>query len=173
MLKRTIIILLSFLLLTNSIGFVVGFSFVQKKIKKDIKTAIKNNLKDDEVVFLKIHTDDKAFKRIDDKEFLYCNTMYDIIEKRIEGNVMIIRCVSDEMETRLFKNLDDLIAKNISSEGTAGSSLKKLFGLIQLFVDKTSDTSNELVEKSISYFSYYKSSPLSGVEISAFKPPEL
>ncbi len=41
-----------------------------------------------------------------DDEFRYKGDMYDIIEKKIEGDVLTVRCISDEKETSLLKDYE-------------------------------------------------------------------
>ncbi len=153
--KKSIAILLLITIIINSIAFVGVFSFFQNRIKKEMKYAIKHSLSDEEVVNLTIPLDDIGFKRLEKHEFLYNNEMYDIIDLKIENNLMKIRCINDKKEMQLFKDLNDLIAKNFNTEGTSGSRIYKLLNSFSLFLVFSSQNANLIAYGDAAFPDYY------------------
>lgn len=49
-----------------------------------------------------------------ESEFRYQNEMYDLIEKKTEGNRLIIRCIPDEKETALLMDYQKTSKQNSS-----------------------------------------------------------
>lgn len=132
--KQTFSILLILGIFLNSTGYVGVFYYFQKHIKKEMKTSIKNSLSDLDVEFLEIHVSDKKYRKFEKKEFFYGDKLYDVIQMKVVDGWMHIRCVNDVKEQEIFKNLDDLIAKNLNSDGTSGNNLKKLFASLSIYL---------------------------------------
>lgn len=63
----------------------------------------------------------------DDDEFNLNGEMYDVIEKKVEGSKLIIRCLADKKETALLNKLDDHWKENDKSNKIAN----ELFQLLQ------------------------------------------
>ncbi len=102
-----------------------------------MKTAIKQNLGNEEVEFLKIRIGDPKYSKLEKNEFFYGENLYDVISMEIKGGYMHIRCINDVKEQQLFKNLDDLISKNLDTDGSRGNVLKKIFSSISLYIIKS------------------------------------
>lgn len=51
----------------------------------------------------------------DDQEFSFKGEMYDVIEKKREGKILIIRCIPDKKETDLLKEYQKQNKRNSSS----------------------------------------------------------
>lgn len=102
-----------------------------------MKTAIKQSLGNEEVEFLVIKLGDPKYRKFEKNEFFYGDRLYDVIKMEIIDGFMHIRCINDTKEQVLFKNLDDLISKNLDTSGSKGNQLKKLFSSISLFILKS------------------------------------
>lgn len=48
--------------------------------------------------------DNDLFAWENDNEFEYAGNMYDVIEKNITGNIMVLHCLADKKETELLKS---------------------------------------------------------------------
>jgi len=126
-------IVLIFSIFINTSGYVFIFTISQKIIKKEIKQLLRKSLPDEQVEFLKIKIGDPNFRKVEKNEFVFNGRLYDIIEIRQKDGFMIIRCINDQKEEKLFKNLNDLIANNFNCEGARGNILNKLYsGLVFL-----------------------------------------
>lgn len=134
LLSKIFSIVLIISIFMNTSGYVFVFSFSQKIIKKEIKQLLKKSLPDEQVEFLKIKIGDPNYRKIEKNEFIYNNKLYDIIELRIKNGFMYIRCINDQKEEQLFKNLDDLISSNFKTEGARGNILNKLYSMMLFLV---------------------------------------
>lgn len=55
-----------------------------------------------------------TFRWIHEKEFCYDGHLYDIVRKEKRGNRIVFYCLSDEKETQLFANLDELVKRDMN-----------------------------------------------------------
>lgn len=69
-----------------------------------MKAFLKNQKDHKDVVQLSFKEDEsKQLYWEDDQEFSFNGEMYDVIEKKRGGNILIIRCIPDKKETDLLK----------------------------------------------------------------------
>jgi hypothetical protein len=95
-------------------------------VKKSVRMNASNN---DETVLVFSLKDKKSVAKLeweDDHEFRLNGEMYDVIEKKIENNKLIIRCISDKKETELVTKYESMNRENNSRNKTA--LLLKFFG---------------------------------------------
>jgi hypothetical protein len=129
-LKRSISISLLCCFFLNIIGFHVLFFIHQAAIKNKMEKAVRlhNGNGQRELVFLL--SDKKALNQLcwdGDDEFSLNGEMYDVIEKKIEHNRLIIDCLADREETALFGELSDHWKQNDNTNKIAS----ELFQLLQ------------------------------------------
>lgn len=72
---------------------------------------------------------DPSFKWEEENEFSFRGRMYDVIEKKQEGNKFIIACVNDTKEDVLINELSGIQKERNSKPLKGGPSLYFLFGL--------------------------------------------
>jgi len=98
-----------------------------------------------------------------DHEFSYNNQMYDLIEKKTDGDKLIIRCIADKHETELVNEYQKTRKRNQSNE-----SVVQL--ITASFILPQTPSVNQF-EKAIrnQYFNY--SSPLQGISSLVLAPP--
>lgn len=106
-------ILLLFCLATP---IVITFTFLhyhKKQVRKEVKHRIIAGIDKVELVLLKF-TEAKTKSELrweHSKEFEYKGEMYDVVERKIEGDTIYYWCWRDHEETKLNKQLDGLLAK--------------------------------------------------------------
>ena len=93
-------------------GTYLFFKSQQYKIRKEIKRKIKNGVKNEDLVLLKIpkvmeEFPNNDFQRIHSKEFRYKGEMYDIVEQETFADTTYYWCIWDKEETALFATLDE------------------------------------------------------------------
>lgn len=110
-LKKIIPILLTIVLLYNTIGYLVVFKGLQYSVKKEIKRRIKRSVPENELFLIKvtendINTHKNGFKFIEKgKEFTLDGKMYDIVYKDIVNDTIYYKCINDVQEEKLFASL--------------------------------------------------------------------
>lgn len=110
-------------------GYHIYFHYQQANIKKAAKRAIRLRLKEgntEEFVFSLSDVHEMP-EWIDENEFSFRGEMYDVIEKKIEGGKIYIRCVSDKKEAALIDNY-----RKITQDDFARSSKKRTSLIIKL-----------------------------------------
>ena len=83
-------------------------------------------------------TDQATMKQLQwegDDEFSLNGEMYDVIQKRIEGNKLIIRALADKKETTLLNKASD----NWKENGNSNKIANELFQLLQTLFHQTSE----------------------------------
>lgn len=111
---RKAISILLLLLLFHPGGYFLIFKIQQYQVRREIKQRIKAGVPEQELVLLKIPRNleeqpSQLFQRIHSGEFRYQGKMYDIVRQQEHGDTTWYYCVSDEKETVLFANLDELV----------------------------------------------------------------
>ncbi len=65
------------------------------------------------------------------REFIYKGHMYDVVEQREEGGLLIYTCYKDDKETRLGQNKEILFAKAIGQDPVRKSQSEKLSNFLK------------------------------------------
>lgn len=90
----------------------VCFKIERRAIRKEVKHQISAGLNKNELVFFKFSKEqqkhDLNWKH--SKEFEYKDHMYDIVEKEVHGDTTYFWCWPDHAESRLNKQLENLLA---------------------------------------------------------------
>jgi hypothetical protein len=131
--KKLLVISIAILFLYNTVGYLIVFKSFQYGIKEEIKSRIKNNLADKDIVLVKFPLNpdkeqQKLFNWKEDNEFTYNGNMYDVVRKSIVNDTIYYYCINDTKEKDLFGNLDIQVDQNMASNALA-NNLVKLFKL--------------------------------------------
>lgn len=86
----------------------------------------------------------------DENEFRYKGEMYDVIEKKDKGNLVLIRCIPDKKETRLLNEYQ----KN-NKRNTSNSTIAQL--ITTQFILPADHSLKPPVKLVNNYFSHYSS----------------
>jgi hypothetical protein len=99
----------------------------------------------------------------DENEFRYNNEMYDVVEKQVQGKLIVIRCIQDEKETSLLNEYQKSRKHNPDNS--------TIVQLITAQFDLPADTSLQLptriIEKVFTGPSYY----IPKIASTVFLPP--
>ena len=117
MTKKIISILLLILFLFNVSGYFVVFKLRQYNAREEMKTRIKQNLRDEEMEVIIIQNSEinsplSDFCFIEEDEFRYKGNLYDIVRKKTEGSNTVFYCINDKQEEKLFDGLNEHIKRN-------------------------------------------------------------
>jgi hypothetical protein len=129
--RRISSISLLFMLLFQATGHIFVFKIQQHEIRREIKRRIKAGVPETELVLFKILDEkpDPAFQHVEEHEFRYDGKMYDIVRGESHGDTTWYYCVSDEMETQLFANLEDLVKKDMTGNPQHRKQIDELLRL--------------------------------------------
>lgn len=113
------------MVITASLFFLAGqsldyfvFKYRQNTIRKEIKTKIKNGVREKELFTFTI-TDicfGKALWVKPGKEFELNGTLYDVVRKEYKNGLTYYKCINDKQETKLFADLDRTIEKRMNED---------------------------------------------------------
>jgi hypothetical protein len=115
-LKKTLSILLIFVLIYNLIGYYTVFKVLQYQVRDEVKQRIKHAVPDDELVLISISTvDDKSLVWTKpQKEFRYNGEMYDVVKLKIKEDSIVYYCIHDFKESKLFSELGDYVKRYVA-----------------------------------------------------------
>ena len=115
-------------LLITLVFVTIGYHFAFRIHLNQVKAEIKRNLRRsgnrrDVVTLTFTHPQAQQLEWEEDHEFRWKGEMYDVIEKRTEGNTVSITCVPDKKEKQLLEIYQNNVEKN---QGWGKTSLAKL-----------------------------------------------
>jgi hypothetical protein len=127
--KKGLSILIVFLFVFKLGGFFVFHTLQQQHIRKEIKTAIKQGVPENELNVIKVTSENKELLDWkNEKEFRYGGVMYDVVKvKQISSETTVYYCVNDTKETILFAHLDEMVEKSMEGKGKQNVSLQFSF----------------------------------------------
>jgi hypothetical protein len=108
------------------------------------KILLLHNDNKDEELFVFPLNDKKALEKLDwegNDEFKLNGEMYDVVEKRVENNNIIIRCISDKKETRLVKDYEKTNKDDFGNLPCSHKSSQLLKLVCSLYVNPFSNNS--------------------------------
>ncbi len=79
----------------------------------------------------------------EEDEFRYNGSIYDVIEKKITGTLLYIRCINDKDETAIIKKMEDLQRTGRGNNKPGALPMQQLLSLL-LFDQHNSCESNTL-----------------------------
>ena len=156
--KKYISILLIFTTIAPIWLFISLIRYEKYIVRKEIKKAIVAGIDKNELVFLRFSKEEveTELKWEHSKEFEYLDEMYDVVESQIRGDSIYYWCWWDYKETKLNKQLDQLVKYATSSDRQSKERTEKLQNLVTLFYfDKTFTLYDFNINESKNIFSRY------------------
>lgn len=142
-LKSKFISILFILSLTIPIGSTFVFLKIQKRnIRKEVKWKMISGIDKDELVLLEFTEDEKKqLKWKHSKEFEFEGEMYDIVDFKTINNTTYYWCWWDHEETKLNKELDELVSFILGTNRTRKKNQENLQHFLKtLFFTKKIET---------------------------------
>lgn len=167
---RFLSVLPAFLLVVIMLWLSVGenFRFLMEKnaIRKEIKRKIKQGVPQQDLFRFDLATieSDPGFYWVNDHEFSLDGHLFDVVHK--EGN--LLKCISDDQETVLFRDLDEKTRKDMATRNGSSKSLEFKLISIQNKALKFSVLAEERVNRL-----WPDSKALFGFTGPVFSPPEI
>ena len=156
--KKILSFALIFAIFYSLTGFYLVFEIDQCLIKEEIKEKLINNLPEKELTLIKISSAEST--KIDwteeGREFRYEGQMFDVVKIKTGSDTTYYYCFSDEKESKLFSNLNNLV-KGQTDNAQSRTNQKKQE--ITYFIRELSFIQS-LTETPVLYFDYpsfYKS----------------
>jgi hypothetical protein len=123
-------IFLAILIMCGSFSHIIYFKVQQYSIKQEIKQKLKKGVPKNELFTFTFSEDEieanKEIEFIEEHEFRYKGKMYDIVYQQRQNGKIIYQCVSDEQETTLFAQLEQLVEEQSKKNQEKNQQLFKL-----------------------------------------------
>lgn len=122
LMKRATAILFLSLYAYNFAGYIALFSFLQHRIRTEVKAKIKSSVPADELVLLAfsaeaLKDESSSLQWLDDREFRYNGNMYDIVRSYTRADTTFFLCLNDIQEEKLFAHLDAHVQRQMANSG--------------------------------------------------------
>lgn len=162
--QKLVAILLFTCLGFTLLGYHLVFSFQLASVKSEMKAFLLSQKENKDIVELSLNTEEsKELFWENEHEFRYKQEMYDVIEKKVDGEMVVIRCISDKKETHILNEYQKNNRKNPSNS--------KVVQLITAHFVIPADHSLKLPERVVNnYFKDY-SSRLQNIAPTVILPP--
>ena len=97
------------------IGFYIDFRIEQILVKKDIREKLIVSMPDKDLTIIKVTSENiKNIRWTEEgEEFMYCNSMYDIVRTTIVNGTTYYYCYNDKQESSLIASVDKLIKEQM------------------------------------------------------------
>lgn len=129
--KKSISILLLFILAINIAGFIFIFEIQRYTIKKEVAKTISNYFPINKISVISISVENNKYLVWNDKnEFKYNGLMYDVIKKEILSNGTVkYYCLIDKDENNLNNKITNFVNNNLDSQSKTNDISKILVKL--------------------------------------------
>lgn len=132
-LKKIITILLLGCLCLNMTGYRIVFQIRKATLKMAMKRMLRRQANNQDELCMEFPLSPGSGSGNpeweNDHEFSLDGKMYDVIEKKIAGDKMLVRCISDDNETELIRKYQQVLEKHFST-----SAKKRSASLLQLVI---------------------------------------
>lgn len=159
-------ILLLICLCCTWLGYHLLFHVQLSAVKSEMRAfLLKQKDHKDVITFSFTNEELKKLEWEDETEFGYKGEMYDIIEKKTQGNQIVLRCIADTKETALLQDYQKNTRRN-----TSNSFIAQLITPFILPLDCSLQKPGRIIKRNFKNFS---SSLPSIVSLVASPPPDV
>ena len=153
------------------------FKIQQYQVREAMIERIKEGVPDEELTLLKIpQASEQAgyiFQLIYDREFRYEGKMYDIVRREIHGDTTWYYCISDEAETVLFANLNEVVNREVNQNPRRKQQSEKLQQLLNPFFVVNPNQSHLVVSSKESELTNYQFALQTWINTPSVPPPQV
>src|SRR5215510_10895581 len=111
------------------IGYYLVFRIRQLELKSEVWLYLKAHSEDEHLTTFVFTIDngkvlDERFEWEEENEFSLEGSMYDVVDQKIKGNKITIRCVKDDQENELLSSFAHLQKRQQDGKGRMGTLLQ-------------------------------------------------
>jgi hypothetical protein len=102
------------------------------QIRHDVRERMLSGIEDEALVVLKFSSadlDKLSWHR--DDEFEFQGEMYDVVERRMDGDTFVLACWPDHAESRLHRQMEELIASATQDDPLRRTVLQHVFDFLK------------------------------------------
>lgn len=132
--KRFFAILFVSLYLYNIVGYLAVFTFLQYRVRSEVKLMLKSSVPESNLAHFTFHTRELQegrykIKWIKSNEFMMDGKLYDVVRTLAVGDSTSFQCINDVQEERLFVDLNEHVRRQMghSEQPNKLDSFKDVF----------------------------------------------
>lgn len=132
MLRRLITISLLFIFLYNSIGYYFIFKIQQALIHSKTEFFLNRaSITDPSISLIKVSvSNNNSIQWLESDEFIFKGSLYDLQQKKQEGDTIYLYCKNDEQEFELFKELKAFVIEQLDPNNDQAKKIPSAFKLV-------------------------------------------
>jgi len=118
-------------MLMQVMGYYIAFRVRQLELKSEVVLYLKSHQNDAHLTHLefpaqngKINHD--KFEWVEETEFKFAGSMYDVIEMKVEKNKVVLTCLEDQRENDLLKTFAQIQKRQNRGKGNSATALQFL-----------------------------------------------
>ena len=127
--KQLFSILSSIIFLFGAAGYYFAFTIADNRARNEMTQMVQSGYCKQNVVqfsFSKIKLGKEVrFTKTDQKEFIYCGQLYDVIKMQDDGDKVSFTCMADKKETSLFTEFGKQLTEQPSGNNASGKTSAK------------------------------------------------
>ncbi|HEY5533415.1 MAG TPA: hypothetical protein VIL99_00535 [Ignavibacteria bacterium] len=128
--RKTVIIIISFLLLFNSFGYILVYFEVKQSLKEEAFDKLSDYIPDSGMEIITVFkrdviNDEEFYKLLEENEIRFKEKMYDVYKKYEKDDTIILYCICDEKENNLDKAFSVYI-QNLTTKDSPQPALKNI-----------------------------------------------
>jgi hypothetical protein len=135
--RKSITSFLLLIILVQVMGYYLAFRIRQNEVKEEMHAYLKSHTNDQHLTHfhLPLHNgelNDERFTWDNDNEFEFAGKMYDVIERNVSGDAVVLHCLEDAKETELLKVFEQMQKSESQKGKSRTASLVQLISTLYL-----------------------------------------
>ena len=136
-LKKILVISSLFIFLFQGIGMYFILNVRQNRIRKEMESSIINGIPEEKILIFTFNDEELEGLRWQRKsEFQYEGKMYDVLKTVHKDNKILLYCVLDKMESKIFSELIELIYRELSGKSKHDGKSNSKSGISDQFIHR-------------------------------------
>ena len=135
--RKTFTLFLLSIILVQVIGYYFAFRLRQAEVRTEVYAYLKSHTNDTNLTHfqLQLHNGeftDERFAWENENEFEFAGKMYDVIERKVKGDNVVLHCLEDKKETELVKAFEEAQRSQSQQSKTRTASLLQMLSILYL-----------------------------------------
>ena len=173
--RKTFTLFLLLIILVQVIGYYFAFRLRQVEVRREVYSYLKSHTSDKNLTHFQLRLingqfTDERFSWENENEFEFAGKMYDVIERTVTGNNVVLHCLEDKKETELVKAFEETQRSQTQQSKNRTASLLQILSIMYLPVQVESVSPDSISAQHI--FISYSSSVIERATDILTPPPQ-
>lgn len=135
--RKSFTLLLLLIILVQVIGYYFAFRLRQVEVRREVYAYLKTHTCDNNLTHFQLQLNngqlaDDRFAWENENEFEFAGKMYDVIERNVAGNNVVLHCLEDKKETELVNAFGETQKNQSQQSKSRTASLLQILSVLYL-----------------------------------------